>query len=454
MKRWIWVALALVALTTAGITIVAVPKAPEWTTASQLALAEYEAGDAARRKVYWEEAADHYRRALELDPDFVVAKWRVTQLLPAEEKHEKERLSQELMTVDLSDLTPRERFYIETWRAVQNDRASEIDRLLDEYLEKNPGDPNVLARKAGQEWRKGDLEEAERLYQDVVEIDPNWVGAYNALGYIMKIRGRFTESEEYFKKYRFVAPDQANPHDSLGELYITTGRYEEAETSLENAIAIKPEFWASYRNLTILKAYLGDYEAIYPIIERARVAGAPDDILFWMDCRAKYAEMAEYEEWHEILEQRDSSCVAGFNTGLSAILTHRAACHLGDWKTARWLEEEALKLLADLEKSGDEDRAMALRPVIPHLKGIRLALRGNYVAAATHLQAADDLLGFIGADLGMYKLYNRMLLAETLLAGGETAKAHHVLAQVRSVNSRMLEQFEETGFRSLGLDRS
>lgn len=454
MKRWIWVVVAMVALTTVGITMVAVPRTPEWTTTSPLARAEFEAGDEARRKVYWEEAADHYKRALELDPDFIVAKWRVTQFLPDGERVERDRLSKELMTADLTGLTPRESFYIESWRAEQNGRPAEVERLLDAYLEQNPDDPNVLAIKAGQQWRLGHLEEAERLYQDLVAIDPNWVGAYNALGYIMKIRGRFTESEEYFKKYRFVAPDQANPHDSLGELFITIGRYEEAEVSLRNAIEIKPEFWPSYRNLTILKAYIGDYEAIYPIIEQARVAGAPDDILFWMECRAKYAEMAEYEEWHKILEQRESSCVAGFNTALSAILTHRAACHLGDWQTASAVEDEASALLIETENSGDEDLVLAFRAVIPHLRGIRLALRGDYLQAAKHLQAADDLLGFVGADIGMYKLYNRMLLAETLLAGGRVAEAHEVLAKVRSVNSRMLEEFEETGFRYLGLDRS
>jgi tetratricopeptide (TPR) repeat protein len=454
MKRWIWGVLATVALAAAGITMVAVPSFPEWTTSSAQALSEYEAGEAARRKVYLEESAEHYQRALELDPDFIIAKWRVTQFLTDDERLENEHLFDELMTADLSGLTPLERFYIESWRAMQHDRAAVAGQLLEEYLAKYPNDPNVLARKAGQEWRLGNLEEAERLYQDLVGIDPNWVGAYNALGYIMKIRGRFTESEEYFKKYRFVAPDQANPHDSLGELYITVGRYEEAEASLENAIEIKPEFWASYRNLTILKAYMGDYEAIYPIIERARVAGAPDDILSWMDCRAQYAEMAEYEEWHQILERRDGDCVTGFNTGLSAILTHRAACHLGDWKTARALEDEAAAILIEMERNGDQDLAMAFRAVVPHLQGIRLALRGDYEIAAKHMWAADQRLQFIGVDLGMYKLYNRMLLAETMLAGGKVAEAHEVLAKVRSVNSRMLEQFEETGFRYLGLDRS
>ena len=78
-----------------------------------------------------------------------------------------------------------------------------------------------------------------------MEIAPNWVIAYNQLGYINMSKGRFAEAEERFKSYRFIAPDQANPHDSLGELFIALGRNDEAEESFEKAIEIKPDFWAS-----------------------------------------------------------------------------------------------------------------------------------------------------------------------------------------------------------------
>ena len=85
MKRWIWLALAAVPLAAAAITMVAVPKAPEWTTSSPQALEAYLAGEAALRKMYNEEAREHFYHALELDPEFLVAKWRVAQVSPEED---------------------------------------------------------------------------------------------------------------------------------------------------------------------------------------------------------------------------------------------------------------------------------------------------------------------------------------------------------------------------------
>ncbi|MEJ2582369.1 MAG: hypothetical protein P8127_12175, partial [Acidobacteriota bacterium] len=73
MKRWIWIGLATVVVVGLGVTLVAVPSGPEWTTSSPEALAEFEAGMDAEMKLYKDEAGEHFRRAFELDPDFVVA---------------------------------------------------------------------------------------------------------------------------------------------------------------------------------------------------------------------------------------------------------------------------------------------------------------------------------------------------------------------------------------------
>jgi hypothetical protein len=56
MKRWFWLTLAAVVLVAVGATLVALPQAPEWTTSSRAALAEFEAGDEALSKVYFVEA--------------------------------------------------------------------------------------------------------------------------------------------------------------------------------------------------------------------------------------------------------------------------------------------------------------------------------------------------------------------------------------------------------------
>ena len=453
MRRWIWIALAAVFVVVAGVTLVAVPRGPEWTTSSPEALAEFEAGDDAQRKVYFTEAREHFKRAYELDPDFVIAKWRYAGALYNDDREGAERLFEELMSAETSKLTPREKFFIERWRANRDGRLDDAARLLDEYHTKYPRDPYILNVRANRAWNQGELEEAAHLYQRLLKIDPNWVTAYNALGYISMMQTRFVESEEHFKSYRYIAPDQANPHDSLGELFITTGRYSEAEESLERAIETKPDFWASYLHLAIMSAYTDNIEGARTIIERARATGMPERAVFEMECIARYSEMADREAWRQILDDRDSECVTGFNSGYAAVITHRAACRAGEWETVQALEDEAEGYLLNAERDGDDRGTAALRAMVHHMQGVRLATLGDFAAAEERFRAADDRLSFISVDTGMYKLVNRISLVETMLAAGEDAEAHQLLGQIRSINPAMVAEFEASGFRLLGLGR-
>jgi hypothetical protein len=96
---------------------------------------------------------------------------------------------------------------------------------------------------------------------------------------------------------------------------------------------------------------------------------------------------------------------------------------------------------------------MTVRGAFLHMQGVRLALQGKYEEAEEKLRAADKGLTYVEAGTGMYKLFNRMILAEVLLAGGQDVEAHGLLTKVRGVNPVMVADFEESGLKVIGLDR-
>ena len=453
MKRWIWPVLFILSLVIVAVTLVARPHSMEWTTRSPEALAEFEAGNEAQAKIYFSEALDHFQRAHEHDPQFVMAKWRYAALLWDEDPEGAQKLLGEVATADLSGLSAREQFILERWRANREGRTDDAARLLDEYLGKHPDDPYGLSMKANESWGRDDYENATRLFQHLLEIDPNWVSAHNALGYIAMTQGRFVESEEHFKSYRFIVPDQANPHDSLGELLIILGRHDEAEASLERAIELKPDFWASYEHLAIMKAHTGDPDGARAVISRALAAGMPEEIAMAHTCLADYADMARRDAWQQILEQRESECVQHSRFGYPLIITHRAACRAGAWKVAQTLEDHAAGALLEAERGMDGRSMMAFQATIYHLQGVRLAAQGDLETAEERLLAADRKTDYLETHRGIFKLYNRMILVEVLLAADEDAEAHRLLADVRNTNPPMIAEFERSGFRILGLDR-
>ncbi len=456
MKRWMWLALAAIVVIGAGVSLVAVPVEQEWTTSSPEALAEFELAMDARFKLYKEDEMRHLQRAVELDPDFVLAKlWTLGQKYRQDEEAAKAEWDTILET-DTSKLTPRERFYIENSRLTRAERRDESDPLLDRYLADYPNDPYIVYEKAAQYWSQ-DEPEAEDLYRRLVEIAPNWVIAYNQLGYIYMGAGRFLEAEEQFKNYRFIAPDQANPHDSLGELFMSLGRNDEAEATFEKAIEIKPDFWGSYNHIVLLKSMNHDIEGAREILDRAYAAGIPDDWVAESDCLVQFMGLRESDSWQEILELAETSkCVEKSNINWMKRITHLAACEVGDWDTALEIERAAEEHLAEIKSKGIQmsDRNLALkRAAIEHLQGMRLALQGDYREAETLLRTVDERVDYREAPQAIFKLVNRMILVELLLADGQDAEAHELLAKIRSVNPLWVAEFQDSGFKMLGLER-
>jgi hypothetical protein len=95
-----------------------------------------------------------------------------------------------------------------------------------------------------------------------------------------------------------------------------------------------------------------------------------------------------------------------------------------------------------------------MTPALQFMRGTRLALSGDLEAAEKVFQTVDGSVSYRNSGLGMLKLYNRVLLVETLLSLGHDAEAHKLLAQVRAVNPVIASEFEEDGLKIMGLSRS
>jgi len=455
-RKTIWLGVLALTVAVAGLSLIALPRSTEWTTSSDDALAEFEAGLNAEMKIYGMDAVGHFDRAVELDPGFAVAKLRLVKYMAYYDKKKTKQLWEDLATVDLETLRPRERTMIRHGLARHDKRYTDAGAILDEYIAAHPNDYHMLELKAIQLFSRGKNEEAELLYRRLLELEPNFVLAYNQLGYITMLQTRFAEAEEYFTSYRFIAPDQANPHDSLGELYIIQGRYDEAEASFETAIRIKPEFWNSYHGLANVRILEEDFQAATETIDRfAALEDAPAWEVDRLRCRLRFAQAEANQSWKAILNDDAATCLEkGRADEYTVMVGHRAACQLGDWERAEAIEERVRNYMDEARSKGSEMAGESAATMLFHLEGVRLAVQGDFAEAEKRFRAADAELSFRDAGVALFKLRNQTMLAETLLAKGDDAAAHRLLAKVRSVNPMVVADFEETGLKSLGLERS
>jgi protein O-GlcNAc transferase len=103
----------------------------------------------------------------------------------------------------------------------------------------------------------GRLAEAERIYRQVLEVEPRNVDALHLLGLVAHQLGMNAEAVELIESaHRFGRP-QAASLNSLGKAYLGLGRPDEARRSFRKALALEPDNAEVHNNLGVALRELG-----------------------------------------------------------------------------------------------------------------------------------------------------------------------------------------------------
>ena len=438
MRRWTTILIGVAVLAIgAAVALRALRADAEWSSASESALAAFEQGLDAEKQLYHNEAREHFARALELDPSFAMARFKVL-ILSGDKATRVARLKELVAQTDLEALSDRERVLI-LYRLAMLERDQErAGELLADYLAKAPDDVSALVISCDRSLFQGKLEAASECYERVLEIDPEWVVAQNQLGYISMGKGDFDAAERFFRAYLDTAPDQANPHDSLGELYLLTGRYADARREFESAISIRPDFCASLGHLTDLSLLEGDVEDASMSLERAQNTVCPPEFIAAQKCRVAIWREIERGDFAAAVERSASpECVEEDQGFLTRAGAYRAAILSGQLEAASQMES---RLQTALEKYPD---AWLSRAMLEHYQAMRLVQEGRPNEAIPLLQKADSRLRYDGNAVGLLKLYNRLTLAHAFEIAGKGAEAETIREEVRAINSPFVDQFTQ-----------
>ncbi|WP_269616643.1 tetratricopeptide repeat-containing sulfotransferase family protein [Prochlorococcus marinus] len=106
----------------------------------------------------------------------------------------------------------------------------------------------------------GKYQDAESSTRKAIELNPNFANAHSNLGIILSDVGKLEEAELSYRKAILIKPDYAEAHSNLGNLLRDLGKFKDAENSYRKAVELNPNFTEAHYNLGNIFRVLGKLE--------------------------------------------------------------------------------------------------------------------------------------------------------------------------------------------------
>jgi choline-sulfatase len=150
-------------------------------------------------------------------------------------------------------------------------RFKEAETALDKALEIEPESAQAYLLRGQIAINRGQEEEAMRLYKQAADMDPGTVGpgAYNAMGIVHLVFGRFEEARQAFNDAIRLDSLNGAAHDGLANILIHEGKSEEAMRELQIALRFDPNQKRALATLASLLSQQGEQDQALKVAEKA-----------------------------------------------------------------------------------------------------------------------------------------------------------------------------------------
>lgn len=240
----------------------------EVTTNSIEAYRYFAEGLERHEKLFYQEAADNFERAVAIDTTFATAYLHLTRAyINLARSNDARRIIAK--AVAFSDhITERERLNIMALDAsLKGDYLVHLE-ILERMVQFFPNDKETHYQLARMYERLRRFDEAIAQYEAALGIDPAYKLVYNQLGYTYSNRGMHEEAVKSLKRYIELVPDEPNPHDSMGEIYKFAGLMDEAVDEFKEAIRLGPDLHFPWAHLGLTYQDKGEFDEALRCFQR------------------------------------------------------------------------------------------------------------------------------------------------------------------------------------------
>ena len=126
-----------------------------------------------------------------------------------------------------------------------------VKQLLNKY-NKNINLYNILGVALSGQSK---LNDAIKIFEKIIEMQPNYYFAYNNMGNVLKDLIRLDEAKIYYQKCIKINPNYIEAYLGLGKIFLDLHKLDESATVFKQALKLKPENGELHRHLSQVIKY-------------------------------------------------------------------------------------------------------------------------------------------------------------------------------------------------------
>ena len=165
------------------------------------------------------------------------------------------------------DLTVKEAFALAIQNH-QNNNLQDAQNLYNKILEIDPNHSQTLNNLGAIFKELKAYKKAKSCYEKAIEINPKYLDAQYNLGIVFQGLGDRQKAKDFYEKAIEINPKYVNAHNNLGNLFKELGEYQKAKSCYEKAIELDPlrkQYMVAYG---IILLFLGDILKGYEYIAK------------------------------------------------------------------------------------------------------------------------------------------------------------------------------------------
>jgi tetratricopeptide (TPR) repeat protein len=128
----------------------------------------------------------------------------------------------------------------------------------------------------------GFVDEAVTAFRQAIKLKPDYIDAWNNLGWAYTLQGKFTDAIAAFQQAVDLSPTDPQAWSNLGRALTGQGRYAEAVTAYQKAIGLSPNYAEAHYNLGVALADEGQYIDALKALDKA-IKLKPDFTEAWFN---------------------------------------------------------------------------------------------------------------------------------------------------------------------------